>query len=124
MALSRRWWACRPGGVKKSSTARRRPAGAPDKPDERVSVSSVSPPFPELAEKNRASALSGQVGFISCRSEVVFTFILWEVTEEFADADPEGFDGSFGSLSQERLQFRKGHLDRVQVRRVAREETQ
>src|SRR6202047_5154188 len=70
------------------------------------------------------SALSVQFGFISCRSEVVFTFILWEVTEEFSDADPEGFDGSFGSLSQERLQFRKGHLDRVQVRRVAREETQ
>jgi hypothetical protein len=36
----------------------------------------------------------------------------------------EGFDGSFGSLSQERLQFRKGHLDRVQVGRVARQETQ
>jgi hypothetical protein len=46
------------------------------------------------------------------------------VTEEFADAGPEGFDGSFGSLPQERLQFRKGHLDRVQVGRVARQETQ
>jgi hypothetical protein len=46
------------------------------------------------------------------------------VTEEFADAGPEGFDGSFGSLSQERLQFRKSHLDRVQVGRVARQETQ
>ena len=46
------------------------------------------------------------------------------MTQEFADAGLEGFDGSFGSLSQERLQFRKGHLDRVQVGRVARQETQ
>src|ERR1700730_10448854 len=29
-----------------------------------------------------------------------------------------------GSLSQERLQFRKSHLDRVQVGRIARQETQ
>src|ERR1700730_19442592 len=49
---------------------------------------------------------------------------MWEVTEEFADAAPEGFDESFGSLSQERLQFRKSHLDRVQVGRGARQETQ
>jgi hypothetical protein len=51
-------------------------------------------------------------------------FILEEVIEEFADPGPEGFGGSFGSLSQERLQFRKGHLDRVQVGGVARQEMQ
>jgi hypothetical protein len=46
------------------------------------------------------------------------------VIEEFADTVPECLDGSFGSLSQERLQFREHHLDRIEVRRVARQETQ
>jgi hypothetical protein len=42
--------------VKKPSIARRRAAGLPDNPGERVSgaSNSVSPPFPELAEKNRS----------------------------------------------------------------------
>jgi hypothetical protein len=40
------------------------------------------------------------------------------VTEEFADAGPEGFDGSFGSLSQERLQH--GTMRKAKHRGVAR----
>jgi hypothetical protein len=48
----------------------------------------------------------------------------WELAKELTDAVPEGFDSSFGSLSQERLQFREDHLDRVQVGRVARQEVQ
>jgi cytochrome c oxidase subunit IV len=36
-------------------------------------------------------------------SEVVLTFMPWEVAKEFANTAPEGFYGSFGSLSQERL---------------------
>jgi len=41
--------------------------------------------------------------FISGGSEVVLTFMPWEVAKEFANTAPEGFYGSFGSLSQERL---------------------
>jgi hypothetical protein len=43
--------------VKKPSIARRSAAGPPDNPGERISGAShsVSPPFPELAEKNISS---------------------------------------------------------------------
>ena len=41
-----------------------------------------------------------------------------------SDGVPEGADGSLGSLAQERLEFRVGLLDRIEVGAVGRQEAQ
>jgi len=44
------------------------------------------------------------------------------VVEQDADAVPEAVAGSFGCLAQQRLELGEGHLDRVHVGRVRREQ--
>jgi hypothetical protein len=41
-----------------------------------------------------------------------------------SDGVPEGADGSLGSLAQERLEFREGLLDRIEVGAVGWQEAQ
>lgn len=53
--------------------------------------------------------------------EEVPAFVWGEVWDEFADAVPEAFNGSFGVLSQMGLEFGEGLFDRVEVRRVRRQ---
>ena len=47
--------------------------------------------------------------------EEVEAFGCREVVDEDADAVPKRRDGSFGGLSQQRLEFREGHLDGIEV---------
>ena len=46
---------------------------------------------------------------------------LCEVVDEDADAIPECRDGSLGGLTEQRLELREGHLDRIEIRRIGRQ---
>ena len=47
-----------------------------------------------------------------------------EAIEQGADASPSGFDGSLGRLPKQGLELGEDLLDRVEIRRVARQEEQ
>ena len=47
-----------------------------------------------------------------------------DFVEALADAVPEGRHGSLGGLSQVQLELSEGHLDRIQVGRIGRQQAQ
>lgn len=47
-----------------------------------------------------------------------------EAVEEFADASPDGFDGSLGGFAQARFQLGEDLFDRIEVGAVGRQEDQ
>jgi hypothetical protein len=55
-------------------------------------------------------------------SDVSGAFGWVEVIEQRSDASPGGFDGSLVGFAHESLEFRKHHLDRVEVWAVRRQE--
>ena len=57
-------------------------------------------------------------------TDVVGALLGCEAFEELAYAVPDGGDGTFVSLSEQRLQLGEDHLDRVEVRAVGRQEQQ
>src|SRR6202051_2606195 len=64
-----------------------------------------------------------QLGFpISCVLKIVGAFVGCKSSEDFADRGANGFDGARGGLAQEVLDLGEDLLDRVQVRRVFRQE--
>ena len=56
--------------------------------------------------------------------EVVGAFSSPELRQERANCPVETRNSSLGGLAQEFLEFAVGHLDRVEVRRVLRQETE
>jgi hypothetical protein len=54
--------------------------------------------------------------------EVVSAFVWAEVVEKLADAASEGFDCALGRLAEQGLELGEGHLDRIEVRRVRRQQ--
>ncbi len=49
-------------------------------------------------------------------------FLWGEEVADFADGAPEGVDGSDRPGSEERLEFGEGHLDRIEVGTIGRQE--
>ena len=56
------------------------------------------------------------------QQEVVSAFVWPEVVEKLADAAPKGFDCALGRLAEQGLELGEGHLDRIEVRRVRRQQ--
>src|SRR5208283_2385294 len=56
--------------------------------------------------------------------EIVGAGLGGDFVEALADAVPEGWHGSLGGLSQVRFELSEGRLDRVQIGRVGRQQTQ
>src|SRR5258708_9982251 len=54
--------------------------------------------------------------------KIVGAFVGCKCSEDFADRGADGFDGARGDLAQEVLDLGEDLLDRVQVRRVFRQE--
>jgi hypothetical protein len=54
--------------------------------------------------------------------KIVDAFVWCECSEDFADRGADGFDGARGGFAQEVLDLGEDLLDRVQVRRVFRQE--
>jgi hypothetical protein len=78
------------------------------------------PSRPSGAESHKTSGFTLN-RLIFCGGEEVRAFLRRELFEHGGDPIPEGVDGSLGGLSQQRLEFREGHLDRVEIRTVGRE---
>jgi hypothetical protein len=55
-------------------------------------------------------------------AQVVAAFLWGECVEDAGDAVPEGADGAFGGLSQERLELGEGEFDRVEIGELWRQE--
>ena len=74
----------------------------------------------------RLDILSGfrSHGSVACMSEVIGAFLRAECGHDGANPARKTRDGSFGCLSQLRLEFAEGLFDRVEVRRVFRKITQ
>ncbi len=54
--------------------------------------------------------------------EVVHAFLRFEEVADITDRPPQSVIGSHGSFSQMGLQLGKGHLDRIEIRRILRQE--
>jgi len=65
------------------------------------------------ANSDRARAFSELVFSVSAVFEVVSALGGGEFVDEFSDAVPEGFSGSFGVFSQQCFQFGERQFDRV-----------
>src|SRR5215470_18431838 len=68
----------------------------------------------------------GPSGFRSCSNvagmtKEIFAFLGAEIGNDATDAAQEARDRVFGRLAQMRLEFVKGHLDRIEVRGIFRE---
>src|SRR6056297_423704 len=68
------------------------------------------------------TSLSRLIGSVPCRFEEVVAFFVGEEVAHMADGLPEFWVGSGSSLSDQRLELREGHFDRVQVGAVGRQE--
>src|SRR5271156_3916445 len=68
-----------------------------------------------------ARAFSEWVG-ITGGTEVVGAFVLGEAIEQLADAVPQAVSSSFWGLAEQRLELGEGHLDRVHIGRVGRQQ--
>jgi len=66
--------------------------------------------------------VSRLIGFVSGGFEEVVAFFVGEEVADMADGLPEFLVGSGGGLSDERLELREGHFDRVEVGAVWRQE--
>ncbi len=85
-----------------------------------------APPIaPGCCCRPRGAAFSGfhSVCIVSAALEVVGAFGGCEQVDEASDGVPEGADG-LGGLAQERLEFREGLLEWIEVGAVGRQEAQ
>src|SRR6056297_3864268 len=76
----------------------------------------------QKATESHKTSVSRLIGFVSSCLEEVVAFFVGEEVAHMADGLPEFWVGSDSSLSDQRLELREGHFDRVQVGAVGRQE--
>src|SRR6056297_2408258 len=74
------------------------------------------------SQDQHKTSVSRLIGFVSCCLEEVVAFLVGEEVAHMTDSLPKFMVGSGCSLSDQSLELREGHLDRVEVGTIGRQE--